>query len=121
MRGDWRLPADLLPDLSRAPLLIALLIAAALALAPRPAELWEITAYTHSGRPTASGLWPAPGMAACPPELELGTRVRLEGRGILICRDRGGAIRGRRLDLFLESREEAIRWGRKRLEVEILE
>ena len=39
-------------------------------------------------------------IVACPPEIELGTRLHIEGVGNVRCTDRGGAIKGNRLDLW---------------------
>ena len=50
-----------------------------------------------------------------------GTLFYIPGYGYGRVHDRGGAIKGpRRLDLFFESHEEALEWGRKRLPVRIL-
>ena len=38
-------------------------------------------------------------VVACPPEFSLGTKFIIEGIGQVTCVDRGGAIKGRRLDL----------------------
>lgn len=79
--------------------------------------VFEITAYTWTGNRTASGAWPRPGMAACPRRFQFGSRLHVEGVGVVTCTDRGGAIRGNRLDLFVASRSEAIRWGRRKRRV----
>ena len=43
-------------------------------------------------------------MLACPPNIALGTKLRLVyewgGEKIAICHDRGGAIKGNRLDMW---------------------
>lgn len=70
---------------------------------------------------TASGTRVREGVtAACPPEMPFGTRVHIEGVGERVCQDRGGAIKGRRLDVYIADRSEALRFGRQTLEVEIL-
>lgn len=84
---------------------------------PGVTTMYQITAYTHTGNRTASGLWPVYGMAACPRQFAFGTRLHVEGIGVVTCRDRGSAIVGYRLDLFMDSRAEAIAWGRRRLQV----
>ena len=38
-------------------------------------------------------------VVACPPEFPLGTKFVIEGIGSVVCTDRGGSIKGRRLDL----------------------
>ncbi len=39
-------------------------------------------------------------IVACPPEIKLGTRLNIEGVGIVTCHDRGGSIKGKRLDIW---------------------
>lgn len=48
------------------------------------------------------------------------TKMYIPGYGIAIAGDTGGAIRGNRVDLFMDSYEEAINWGRRNVEVYIL-
>ncbi|PIE72628.1 MAG: hypothetical protein CSA20_07200 [Deltaproteobacteria bacterium] len=49
-----------------------------------------------------------------------GTRIYVPGYGWGVVVDRGGAIKGPdRLDLYFESHQKALNWGRKRLEVTI--
>lgn len=83
-----------------------------LALSPA----WSITAYTHTGDPTASGRMPVVGVTvACPRSLPFGTRVWIEGMGERRCDDRIG--HGADFDIFVGSKAEAIRWGRRSLKV----
>ncbi len=42
-------------------------------------------------------------VVACPPTFDFGTVLEIEGVGEVICRDRGGAIKGKRLDLWVGS------------------
>lgn len=39
-------------------------------------------------------------VAACPPELPFGTVLKIDGLGEVVCRDRGGAIKKRRIDIW---------------------
>lgn len=99
-------------------------LAALLFLAP--VQRAEVTAYDVNCRGcsgiTASGRIPRVGRTiACPPELRFGTRVWIPGAGLRTCEDRGGAIKGRTFDLFVGSRAEALRWGRRRVLVIVLE
>lgn len=81
---------------------------------------FEVTAYVATGNPTATGVMPAVGRTvACPPEIPFGTRIHIEGVGDRICEDRGGAIHGNVLDLFVGTQEEAVAWGRRVLNVTI--
>jgi 3D (Asp-Asp-Asp) domain-containing protein len=50
-----------------------------------------------------------------------GTRLYIPGYGEAIVEDRGGAVKGYHLDLFVDSREEALKWGVKEMDVFILE
>ena len=82
--------------------------------------------YPHicGGNPTTKSREPvAPGVtvAADPDVLPLGTRVCIEGIGERVVQDTGGAIRGRKIDLAVESHEEALEFGRRAAEVYILE
>ena len=57
---------------------------------------------------------------AAPPEVPLGATLYLEGVGPVIVRDRGGAIKGQRLDLFHATHQEALEWGVQERRVWIL-
>jgi 3D (Asp-Asp-Asp) domain-containing protein len=59
---------------------------------------------------------------ACPPSLPLGSVISIPSIGeyLLVCDDRGGKIKGRHVDLFMGTHEEALRFGRRRLEVNVL-
>ncbi|MDA8210365.1 MAG: 3D domain-containing protein [Clostridia bacterium] len=51
-----------------------------------------------------------------------GTRIHIPALGkTFVVQDRGGAIRGNRLDLFVGDRKEALRFGRRRLVGIVLE
>jgi 3D (Asp-Asp-Asp) domain-containing protein len=57
---------------------------------------------------------------ACPPELEFGTKINIEGMGTYICQDRGGAIKGNHFDIYMETKEQAFKFGRKNLSYTII-
>lgn len=81
----------------------------------------QATAYTHTGSRTATGTWPAYGTVAVDPRtIPLGTPLYVEGYGFAVAADTGGAIKGRRLDVFQENRKNALRWGKKTVKVRIL-
>ena len=98
------------------------------------AEVYEVTGYApldpnavegmcFSGDPnvTASGGSPIPYLTvAASREFEFGQRLWVEGVGVVEVNDRGGAIKGKRLDLVLPTRKEALIWGKKRLRVVVL-
>ena len=53
--------------------------------------------------------------------LPFGTKVIIEGVGERIVQDRGGAIKGNHIDLFFNSHQAALEFGRQELEVIIFE
>jgi 3D (Asp-Asp-Asp) domain-containing protein len=97
--------------------------AASRASTERPAYreiIIEATAYTYSGHRTFTGTVPSRGTVAVDPRIiPLGTRLWVEGYGPGVACDTGGAIRGRRVDLYMASRGECISWGRRTVRVRI--
>ncbi|MCL6634388.1 MAG: ubiquitin-like domain-containing protein [Peptococcaceae bacterium] len=90
----------------------------------RYSEVIEMLAsgYTYTGANTASGVPPHYGVAAVDPgRIPMGTRLYVEGYGYATALDRGSAIVGNRIDLFFESRSEALGWGLRRVKVYILD
>lgn len=88
----------------------------------REAKTVEATAYTHTGNRTKTGTWPKIGTIAVDPKvIPLGTKLYVEGYGVGKAEDTGGAIKGNRIDVFLDTEEECVKWGRKKLKVYILE
>ncbi len=82
----------------------------------------ECTAYTWTGNKTATGTWPAVGTAAVDPEvIPLGTRLWIEGYGPAVALDTGGDIQGQIIDLYMDSYQECIEWGRRQVEVRVME
>ncbi len=85
----------------------------------------EASAYTpfdggQSGI-TASGIPARRGLIAVDPRvIPLGTRVYVMGYGPALAADTGGAIRGAKIDLCMEDYNEAMRFGRRNVEVYIL-
>ena len=88
-----------------------------------PAQAYMATAYslrgrTSSGRPASRGV-----IAADPSVLPLGTRVRLEAgpfSGEYVVGDTGGAVRGRRIDIWTPTANEALRFGRRVVKLTVL-
>ncbi|GGD04259.1 hypothetical protein GCM10007216_38630 [Thalassobacillus devorans] len=60
-------------------------------------------------------------IAVDPNVIPLGTRVWVEGYGNAIAGDTGGAINGNKIDLFMSSKSKAQSFGRKTVQVKILE
>jgi len=88
-----------------------------------PVTPFVATAYSLRGR-TASGRMVTRGLIAADPRvLPLGTRVRLDHPGYTgeyLVADTGGAIRGRRIDIWTPSTSEAMRFGRRTVKLTVL-
>jgi 3D (Asp-Asp-Asp) domain-containing protein len=82
----------------------------------------EATAYTHTGNMTKTETWPRVGTVAVDPKvIPLGTELYVEGYGKAVAEDTGRLIKGMRIDVFLETEQECIKWGRKMVKVRVLE
>jgi len=90
----------------------------------------EATAYTHakSGGDingngdgyTATMTRPRRGVCAVDPTIiPFNTVLWIEGYGWARAEDTGGMIKGYRVDVFMETREETLNWGRKWVEVRV--
>ena len=67
---------------------------------------------------TAAGTRARRGVAAVDPQvIPLGSELYIPGYGSARAEDTGGAIKGRRIDLFFPTREEALRWGVRKVRV----
>jgi 3D (Asp-Asp-Asp) domain-containing protein len=88
-----------------------------------PAEHYTATAYAFRGR-TASGRAVGKGVIAADTRvLPFGTRVRLEAgnwSGVYTVADTGGAIRGRKIDVWVPTTNEACRFGRRKVKLTVL-
>jgi 3D (Asp-Asp-Asp) domain-containing protein len=70
---------------------------------------------------TASGMRVAHGVVAVDPRvIPLGTKLYVEGYGYSIAADTGSAIKGNKIDLYMDSLSAAYRWGRRTVTVYIL-
>jgi 3D (Asp-Asp-Asp) domain-containing protein len=68
---------------------------------------------------TASGV-PATGkLIAAPRNYAFGTVMEVPGYGRAVVRDRGGAIKGNKIDLLFPTHQEALNFGRKPLFVKV--
>jgi 3D (Asp-Asp-Asp) domain-containing protein/LysM repeat protein len=56
-----------------------------------------------------------------PNVIPLGSKVYVEGYGNAIAGDTGGAIKGNIIDIFIPTQEAAVQWGRKQVNVTILD
>ena len=82
------------------------------------ATAYSLRGKTASGRPVAKGL-----IAADPRVLPLGSRVRLEAAffsGDYLVADTGGAVRGKRIDIWTPSTRQAFRFGRRTVKLTVL-
>lgn len=95
---------------------------------PKPEPIvmtMEVTAYTAhcpgcSGV-TASGQAPIENVTiACPESMDLGTWIDIESVGRRRCDDRGGAIKKGHIDLFIPRLKDALKFGRRWLDVEVI-
>lgn len=81
------------------------------------------TAYSLRGR-TASGRYVSKGLIAADPRvLPLGSRVRIEAgsySGDYLVADTGTLIKGRRIDIWIPTGREAMRFGRRTVKLSVL-
>jgi 3D (Asp-Asp-Asp) domain-containing protein len=71
---------------------------------------------------TASGAKVTPNRTlACPKGYAFGTKVYIEGMGEYTCEDRGGAIKGNKFDIYMVTKAEAFSFGRRNLEVTVIQ
>jgi 3D (Asp-Asp-Asp) domain-containing protein len=84
---------------------------------------YTATAYSLYGK-TASGKRVSKGLIAADPSvLPLGTRVRLDAgsySGDYLVADTGGAVRGKRIDIWTPTSREAMRFGRRLVRLTVL-
>ena len=78
------------------------------------------TGYTHTGHRTATGTRPHRGtMAVDRRVVAMGSYGYVPGYGEVHAEDTGGAIKGNRIDLFFETRGQAVSWGRRTVDLYI--
>ena len=81
------------------------------------------SAYTHSGNPTASGVYPQVGHCAVDKingqYVPFGTRIVLPDGRTLVVTDRFGDGRSNCLDIFMNSESECWQFGRRMLECRV--
>lgn len=86
----------------------------------------KVTAYTPYDAGcngiTASGTAAKKGVIAVDPSvIPLGTKVYIPGYGVAVAQDKGGAIKGSRIDVCYATKAEAFGWGVRNVPVYILE
>lgn len=103
--------------------------------AEQTSQIYRVTAYcpcklcrgVHSDGITASGAKAEGKLIAAPRSIPFGTWIDIDGYGYAEVLDRGGAIKGRRLDILftddkekgLTGHEKALEWGVKYLPITI--
>lgn len=89
--------------------------------------IYEVTAYcaceqccgpyadgiTYSGEPAVEGVT----IAADIDKLPIGTELYIEGVGYRVVQDIGGSIYGDKIDVYFDSHQDALEFGRQQLEV----
>jgi len=93
----------------------------------RPTETYRVTAYCKGScccgkwadGITASGAKAQGKLIAAPKEIPFGTWIDIPGYGYAEVLDRGGSIKGKRLDVFFPTHQEALNWGVQYLEIKI--
>lgn len=93
-----------------------------------PTRIFKVTAYCScakccgkvTGR-TASGSHAVAGKTvAASGQFAFGTKLNINGQEYTV-EDRGGAIQGNRIDIYMNSHAEAVAWGVKYLPVQVVE
>lgn len=96
---------------------------------PHELMLAEVSAYTSSVDETdstpdinAMGTNPGPGSVACPTRYKFGTKVFINGDEF-VCDDRMNPryADGNYFDIWTETKAEAMHWGRRTVEVRVIE
>lgn len=57
---------------------------------------------------------------AMPSKYDFGTQIEIKGYGIYTVEDRGSAIQGDRIDIYFDSHQEALNFGKQQLEFRIV-
>lgn len=94
----------------------------------RSVQTFTATAYTHTGNKTSTGIWPKRGIISVDPKvIPLHSTVYIEFpkgwehlNGYYKAMDTGGAIKGNKIDLFLETESLCRQFGRRQVKVYFL-
>lgn len=101
----------------------------------RGGETMEVVATAYSYREASHRKWTdrnaigsslreriegLPQIAVDPRRIPLGSIVVIQGLGRRIATDTGGLIRGRRIDVHWQSLGDMDRWGKRRVEIEVI-
>lgn len=72
--------------------------------------------YTASGAIAQEGVTIAADWDVYPP----GTVLQVEGLGEYIVQDRGGAIKGLKIDVYFEDHDDALQFGRQEVRIKVI-
>jgi 3D (Asp-Asp-Asp) domain-containing protein len=83
---------------------------------------FSVKAYAYTGGgTTASGKKAGVGLIAVDPKvIPLGTVLYIEGYGVCVAADTGGNIKGRTVDLYMDSEKACRNWGKRSVTCYIL-
>lgn len=86
-------------------------------------RIFRSTAYCYTGNKTSTGTWPKAGrtIAADPKVLPYGTKLIINGVSGYVVEDCGGAIKGNKIDIYMNTYQECIKWGVRDIEVVVQE
>ena len=73
--------------------------------------------YTASGERAVQGITIAADWSVLP----VGTVVEIDGYGEFTVHDKGGAIKGNKIDIYFEDHKEALEWGVKTVKLRVIE
>ena len=88
-----------------------------------PLDPKAVRGVCYSGNPkiTASGVLTTPGVSvATSKEIPFGTWLWITGVGFRRVDDRGGKIKGNKIDICFHTKKEALEWGKKKVRVIII-
>lgn len=57
---------------------------------------------------------------AAPSTYKFGTKIEIAGMGVYTVEDRGGAIKGNKIDIYFNSHAEALKFGRRNLKIRVV-
>jgi rare lipoprotein A len=104
--------------------LVVIVIFAAALLSARVPSTFQAAAYSVTGTTSSGDLTSRGTVAADPAVLPVGTRIRITGAGrysgVYVVNDTGPKIAGARIDIYMPSRLEAKRFGRRRVRLRVL-
>lgn len=91
----------------------------------KSAKSFNATAYTHTGNKTRTGVWPKKGIISVDPKvIPLYTKVYIEfpsgwshWNGYYQAMDTGGAIKGNKIDVFVDDEATARNFGRRSVKI----